>query len=332
MKKSFMLKDEVTVSSAALKQEAHLWLSRLTAGDVTQPELQAFKRWQCKSQAHEAAFEEAKHQWHVMKPAIGNLLRTHADIAARHDRLLGKASGARRAFLGASICAAAVVGVSIVHPPLGLWPAPSAWVADYRTATGEQLSFALLDQVHIALNTQTSVRREMADKEITGMELISGELAVDLSGGRSFSIHAGAGRSSADSGKFEVRKIDDKVCVTCLNGAVRVQHSAGEKILMPRQQVVYDEKTFGMISGIDLADASAWRKGELVFKQTPLADALEEINRYRTGRVVLMRSSMRDSPVSGRFSIAILDEALLQIQHSFDLNARSLPGGVLLLS
>jgi len=70
----------------------------------------------------------------------------------------------------------------------------------------------------------------------------------------------------------------------------------------------------------------------LVFKQTRLADALEEINRYRSGRVVLLKDAARDKPVSGRFAIASLDLALWQLQEAFELRARSLPGGLLVLS
>lgn len=59
---------------------------------------------------------------------------------------------------------------------------------------------------------------------------------------------------------------------------------------------------------------------------------LSEINRYRPGRVVLMNQAVQNGPVSGRFLIASLDSALAQLQQMFDLHARRLPGGVLVLS
>jgi len=103
-------------------------------------------------------------------------------------------------------------------------------------------------------------------------------------------------------------------------------------LLQANQQTIYNNESISGIAGVDAVDASAWRKGELVFNQTPLAQVVDEINRYRPGRVVLLATAGRDRPVVGRFRIAILDEALLQIQHAFGLNARLLPAGVLVLS
>jgi transmembrane sensor len=321
-----------------LQEEARIWLSRLAVGEVTQMDVQAFKRWQRSSPAHQAAFEEVKRQWQTMKPALGDLLRSEPKIAARHARLLhGSASHpGRRAFLGAAVSAVAVAGIAgiaIVHPPLGLWPSAAEWDADERTATGEQRTLTLA-QASITLNTQSSLRRSTEDGKLVGIELIAGEAAIDLApGGKVFSVVAGAGRSLADSGRFEVRHLDNsKVCVTCIEGSVRLEHPVGMRLLQARQQMIYDADSVSSVAGVEPAEVSAWRKGELIFRQTPLVRVVDEINRYRSGRVVLMATAKRNNAVSGRFAIGTLDEALLQIQRSFDLNARSLPGGVLILS
>ncbi|WP_050468244.1 FecR family protein [Herbaspirillum chlorophenolicum] len=318
-----------------LAQEARVWLRRLTSGDATEWDAQAFRRWKQSSPAHQQAFKDAKRQWQAMGPAIGKLLHSNRDVAAMHERSMrsGQPAQGRRMFLRvATGGAAAAIGAAIVHPPLQLWPSLSEWQADVRTDKGEQRSLALNDRVNLTLNTQTSVRKEILNGEIGGIDLITGEAAIDLRGDTSFNVVAGVGRSTAREGRFEVRNLDGKVCVTCVQGAVRVEHPGGVLDLKPRQQAIYDANVLGRAVAVETANMSAWRKGELVFRQTPLEQVIEEINRYRPGRVVLAASSVRESAVSGRFSIAALDSALLQLQHSFDLNARRLPGGVLVLS
>jgi transmembrane sensor len=330
-----------------LHQEARIWLARLSGGDVRQVDLQAFRRWQGKSAAHAEAFDDAKRQWHAMRPAIGEWLRADPEAAARHRRLAshgvrpevrahGNVLASRRAFLGVGLGAAAAAGVAAVYPPLGLWPSVGTWSADYRTATGEQRDISLASvagRVDVVLNTQTSVRRQTRDGRTDGLDLLTGEVAVDLASAREpFAVVAGAGRSVAQAGRFEVRYLDGRVCVSCLEGAVRVRHPAGERRLAAREQTVYRDDVIGGVTGVEPAAVSAWRRGELVFRQTPLAKVIDEINRYRPGRVVLLAESRRGEPVSGRFSIAILNEALLQIERSFGLTSRTLPGGVLILS
>ena len=183
-------------------------------------------------------------------------------------------------------------------------------------------------RVGLMLNTRTSVRLRG-----TGIDLLAGEAAIDLrASAQPFGVVAGAGRSVAEGGRFEVRHLDGRVCVTCIEGQVRIAHPAAERRLRARQQAVYTADAMGNAVDIDAADATAWQKGELVFNETPLHEVIAEINRYRPGRIVLMNTQLRDRPVTGSFFTASLDEALLQLRHGFGLQARTLVGGLVVLS
>lgn len=316
-----------------LERQAWAWLRRLNSGDVKTTDAEAFKRWLNTSPAHKAVFSAARLEWEKIRPAAGSVLRSNPAAAARHEKALHGPDRGRRVFLGAAVGATAAAGVAMFHPPMGLWPAPAQWRADDRTQIGEQRTLALAQRVQVVLNTQTSVRREVVDGQTTGIDLIAGEAAVDLfSAGTPFTVFAGAGRSVAQSGRFEVRFIDGKVCVTCIEGEVRVDHPAGVRSLHQHQQTIYDTASVSHPMNIPAAHLSAWRKGELVFRETPLGQVLDEINRYRPGRVVLMNDAVRSRPVSGSFAINLLDVALAQLQHTFDLRARALPAGLYVLS
>ncbi|MCA1324544.1 FecR family protein [Herbaspirillum sp. alder98] len=325
--------DPRPISDEALQEEARAWVRLLDTGEVKPWDAQGFQRWLLTSPEHKAAFSEARRLWRVMKPAAGELLRTDPRIAAAHSRTLHGAPLSRRAFLGVAATAAAVAAVAVVYPPLGLWPSAAEIQADYRTAPGQQQQIAQAGRAQVTLNTRTSVREQRADGEVVGLELIAGQTAIDLAGsGPLFSVVAGAGRSVAERGRFDVKYVNGRVCVTCLEGSVRVVHRAGERQLQARQQAVYDADSLSGVATVDALDVAAWRKGELVFRNARLADVIDEINRYRAGRVVLARDAVRDRPVSGRFQIAQLDTALWQLEHAYQLEARALPGGVLILS
>lgn len=315
------------------QRQARVWLRTLTSGDVKPWDAEAFRRWLSASPGNKEAFHEVRQRWEALKPGVGELLRTDPQAASFHARTLSGSSFGRRAFLGAAVGAAAVAGMAVLHPPARLWPSPGEWRADLRTATGEQQALTLGDGVNITLNTQTSIRQRVASEGVIGMDLLAGEAAVDMLARRHpFSVMAGEGRTLAEVGHFEVRYLAGKVRVTCVEGSVRVVHPAGQRTLQAAQQLVYDVVSVSGVAGVNTADTSAWRKGELVFSNTRLSDVLDEINRYRAGRVVLLNDSVRNNPVSGRFVIKALDSALSQLQHSFDLRARALPGGLLLLS
>ncbi len=318
-----------------VQQQARFWLRLITSGEANAWDGRAFKRWLAKNPRHQTAFNHVKQRWELMQTAAGKVLINNPDINAEHLHIMAGGRLGRRAFIGALLgtAAAGIAGVAITYPPLGLWPSVSELSADERTAVGEQRTLVLTERISVTLNTRTSIRRQGRAGEYSGLDLIDGEAAIDLQpGGSGFSVVAGNGRSSAGSGRFEVRNIDNKVCVTCVNGVVKIRHPAGNRQLLDRQRLVYNNTALSGIVSVAAADISAWRQGELVFDQTRLADVLEEINRYRPGRVMLMKASVRNSPVSGRFTITSLDSALSQLQYMFALQARSLPGGILILS
>jgi transmembrane sensor len=317
-----------------VRREAQAWLRRLTSGEATQRDIEGFRRWQDRSALHGSAFAEAKRLWKSLDPAIGQMMANNPALLASHRQAGRRPVLARRAFLGAAASAAGVAGIAAVYPPLGLWAPVGEWNADFRTATGEQRSVALADGIDLTLNTQTRVQRQTVEGRTVGIDLLAGEAAVDMASStrQAFSVFAGVGRSEADAGRFEVRYLDGSACVTCIEGRVRVAHAMGTRVLEAGQQLIYDAASLGKVAGVQPADVSAWRTGVLVFRQTPLARVVEEINRYRPGRVVLLAKRLSDREVSGRFAIAALDTVLVQIQRSYDLDARALPGGVLLLS
>jgi len=318
-----------------LQRQAWTWLRRLSSGDVTSWDADAFKRWLRTSPAHHAAFSDAKREWAAVRPAAGAVLHSNPEASREHIRALQgpKPNVGRRAFLGAAVSAAGVAGIAIFHPPAGLWPAPSEWGADFRTATGEQRAIQVASTVSVTLNTETSIRRETSGGATVGIRLLSGEAAVDVTASRNpFVVVSGVGRSLASVGRLEVRRMDGSTCVTCIDGAVNVEHPSGRVALRTGEQTVYDDATVGRVRRVAVADVSAWRQGMLVFRQTPLNQVIEEINRYRRGRVVLMNAAMGHQPVSGSFEIPLLDMAVAQLQRTFDLNARTLPGGLIVLS
>ncbi|WP_241072270.1 FecR family protein, partial [Achromobacter xylosoxidans] len=247
----------------------------------------------------------------------------------------GPAQGwGRRAFLGTALAGTAAAAVAaVVAPPLRLWPAWDEWLADYRTDTGDRRQFGLGERVQVDMNTQTSIALRSEQPGALRVELIAGEAAFDgQSSSAALTVVAGRGSAEARGARFELRNLDGTVCVTCLSGSVRVALGNGATVLGPNQRLFYDRRGLGAVQQIDPAETSAWRQGSLVFRNTPLAEVVAEINRYRRGRVVLLDGARGASALSGRFEIRDTDKVLVQIEKAFGLSATHLPGNVVVLA
>ena len=331
-----------TAEQEALKREAYQWVMRLTSSEATTADAEALTRWRQTSRAHRRAFAEANLLWDKLGPAAAQSASRNIASAqpamgrqfSTSGRLLG-----RRAFLGGAAAASAVAaGYLVVRPPLEFWPSLAELAADYRTGTGQQQQIAFEDNVSVKLNTRTSITvlspdasRDQADR----IELISGEAAIATKPQalKPFIVTAAQGQTIATNARFNVRRDGATVCVTCLEGDIRVQYPGQASTGRSRQQVVYTADSLGATVGVDDPDmVTAWERGLLVFRNDPLAHVIEEVNRYRPGKIILTNRELGGRPVLATFRIDRIEEVVPRLQMVFGVQIKTLPGGIVLVS
>lgn len=304
--------------AAALKREAQAWVVRLASGQASLADGEAFRRWCAQSAEHARIFQETRGAWQQLAPAARQLQARRARVARP----------ARRAFLGGAV--AACGAWLAFKPPLGLWPAVDELTADVRSGTGEQRRVALAGDASVQLNTQTRINLSRSGSA-QQIDLLAGEVEL-LTSGQPVSLTAGAGRVSTASGCVNVRYTDGQVRVTCLEGSARVSLRQDAMELTAAQQVVLGAGGASGPRRVDPEQVTAWRRGVLQFNNVPLAQVVDEINRYRPGRIVLVSDRLAGSLVQARFSLDQLADAALLIRDAYGAQVTSLPGGIVLLS
>lgn len=310
-----------------MQREAQAWVVRLGSQQATEDDARAFRRWCAQSRAHADAFVRAREVWQAMAPAALRVAQQAEREARKRMPLAG-----RRALLGGAV--AASVAYLAVSPPLGLWASVTEWGADYRTATGEQREVAMADGAVLQMNTQTRVNVQRKADSGEGIELLAGEaeIVTQASAVARVTVAAAGGTVSAVRARFNIRNIDGEVCVTCLAGQVEVARGAQQVRLDEGRQLRYGAATgLGAVASVDTAPVSAWRRGQLVFNQVPLAEVVAEVNRYRHGRLVLTSEALGRSKVQASFSIDRLDDVAFLVRDVYGAELTQLPGGIVLL-
>lgn len=323
--------DDQTGDLDPLQREALQWIVRLTSGTATTTDAEALRRWRAQSEAHEAAFAEAARLRRTLQ-------RAAAEFAAEYPSSTGGARfpeqrrlmTGRRALLGGAIAASGVAAAYLaLRPPLGLWPSFAELTADYRTATGEQRQVTLADGVSLAMNTQTSVAIA-SPREI---RLIAGEAEISIGQlpSQPVAVVAAGGRTIAGDATFNVRRYGSLVAVTCLEGGVEVRHRRRSADLRASQQVSYGDGNLGEVVAVDPVLVTAWRQGLLIFHNERLSQVIDEVNRYRPGRIILANGELGRRLVNGVFHLDRIDGVIDQIR-KLGATVVSLPGGVVLVS
>jgi transmembrane sensor len=311
--------------SEVIRQEAYGWLVRLTSGSATVADAEALKNWLRRSPAHEQAFSQANALWDGI-----DLVGRDANLAATAGlRAVARpAAIGRRAVLSGAI-AASVAGLLAVRPSLELWPSWSELTSDYRTGTGERKQISVAGGV-LELNTRTSLAVQSGEGQ-GAVKLIAGEVAIAARSGP-FAVLAAEGRTVGNAARFNVRLDDQTVCVTCLGGEVWVEYRDRRAKVRDRQQVRYGDRELTEVMTVDPAIVTAWYRGMLVFHNEPLARVIDEVNRYRPGKLILLDRSLGMRPIEASLRLDRIDDVIMLVRDIYGARVTRLPGGIVLLS
>ena len=315
-----------TRDSPRARHEAAAWFARLKRRAVTTASLRAFRDWR-QEPDNAAAYRSVETAW----SAAGGLAddpeiraATRAALARRplRARIRDALSDHPRLAwgLGGLACAALILGAT---GPVLLQPT-------YATATGEQRLVILKDGSRVRLNTDSKVRVRFSGRE-RHVDLVRGEAFFEAAhdASRPFLVDAGRADVRALGTRFDVRRDDGRVQVTLVEGKVRVRQDGKAQAftLAPSQQIVLDPGRAAAPEPADTARLTSWTTGRLIFHETPLAEAVAEVNRYAGQKIALDDAALGAAPVSGVFDTGDTRAFLAAVSRLFDLTAAPGPDG-----
>lgn len=298
--------------------DAERWYARLKAPDCTASERAEFQRWRA-VQEHGVAYAATEKLWHSLgqlagRPDLEQLSRQIlADTAERPRRSW------HRLAIAASVLIVLLGGGVFLTIQNRQTPA-----VVYATQSGERSTIKLADGSQLVLNfaTELDVRIDRKTRRVT---LRKGEalFTVARDDRRPFKVSVRDGEVTALGTRFQVRNEAKYVAVTLLEGRVAVDRPKTKEYaeLKPGDQISFTEAALEMRRRtVDPEVVASWTTGRLLFRSTPLSEALAEVNRYAATQIRLADPALSDLPISGTFeigdglSVASALEALIPVQ------------------
>ena len=281
-------------------EQAIFWVTRLHSGDCTDQELDDFEAWLAQSEVHRIAHHEVESFW----GGLGQLEPHAAPQLAAARAYLREARQSRSASAGKRLAGAVVLSLVLIT---GFGPLWWSWLTTdiYRTAKGESTSIQLSDGSRIDLNTDTELSVQYTwTRRSVKLERGEALFAVVHNAEKPFEVIAAGGRIKDIGTRFNVYRQEGRVSVTVLEGGVSVAagQSPSAQNLTPGQQISYDSTGHtSTISRADIDVATAWQKGQMVFKSQPLSVVLEQLGRYHNASLQVRGSRLQALKVSGVF-------------------------------
>ncbi|WP_371348163.1 FecR domain-containing protein [Ancylobacter sp. IITR112] len=301
-------------ADTALSDEAIEWIVRLHSGHAAPADRAAFGRWRSLSPAHERAALEAESIWQGVGAPEAGLRET----AQRRLRVT------RRTVIGGL----AAIGGGIALERSGA--IPPRLFADHWTGTGEQRTVTLPDGSSVALNAATALSVDY-DTDQRRLILYQGQAVFSVAPApdRPFLVEAEGGTTRALGTVFDVDIRTRAVVVSVVEGTVSVSSGGpGQDSVAvgADQRVSYAPGTgVGSIEPADGEAATAWRRGKLIFNHRPLGDVVAEIERHRSGVIVIADPALRGLAVTGVFDLRDPDAILGTIEETLPVRITRLP-------
>lgn len=202
--------------------------------------------------------------------------------------------------------------------------------ADFVTTKGGRLATRLADGTHLELDTDSAVDVAI-DSRRRRLRLVRGQAFVTVGADkRPFSMEVGD-QTIVDRGTAFAARLDAAVVsVTLASGQVFVGPTGASsgKTLAPGQRLVVGPGRSAEIQAIDPESVLAWREGFVQFSNTPLAQAVGELNRYGGQRLVVRDPTVAAMQTSGRFKLGDPERFVRNASELLPIRAVSTPQGL----
>ncbi len=310
-------RDQADTGPAGIEEAAARWSEILRDAGDDRRTREAFEAWRDLAPEHAQAYARAQSA-HALARSVADAPQMRAlrgetlDRIARRNR---RRAWVRRLAIAASVLVTAGAGTMLLRPDAARQAYRDArdTLAGnvYTTEIGQRSTVTLDDGSILTLNTDSrvSVRYEPGLRSVTlerGQALF--KVAKDRT--RPFVVDAGGRQVTALGTEFDVRVSERMFEVTLLEGRVKVTRDGRERDaadpplaeLRPGQQFVEVAKARPQVREADVKRVVSWRRGQVVFEDERLEDAVAEMNRYSRQQVVLSDARLASLRISGAFN------------------------------
>jgi transmembrane sensor len=325
------------------------WLLRLQQSDLSLEDTLRWQQWMSRDPRHAQAFRALEEVWEQLdsvptppRPAA-EALRVDSYNGSvsvstwRAQRAPSPWSQQRRWALAAMLLLTlACIGVgSVVAPPL-LASLPQG--KTFETAVGQNATVRLSDGSEVQLGGHTRLTVSLGPN-LRQIDLLSGEadfmVAKDKT--RPFQVRAGTATVTAVGTEFNVRRTDDRVVVSVLEGRVLIQpmtpvlpvtwipafRAAGSaEALSSGQRSTLNRRGVESTQSVgDTASAVEWQRGRIAFEAEPLRYVVQDVNRYADKPIVIADARTGDLRVTGTVTEANILGWVNSLEAAFGIHA-----------
>lgn len=311
----------------AIEADAAAWVRRRYLWDWSHQDQAELDAWLGELFEHQVAYIRLEAAWNRAERLVA--LQPHS------RRIFG---WPHRPLAGVLLKIAATVAVVSVLGIATAFYISTPRSTTYATTVGGHETLALNDGSRIELNTDTVVRVSNRS-DVRQIWLDKGEAYFDVihDARRPFTVFAGDGRIVDIGTKFVARRELGHLRVAVVQGAARVDDLGGQTqqsfaILTSGDVAIATATSVSVTrkSTSELAAGLSWRRGVLVFNNTPLDEVASEFNRYNRTKLIIADPATGMIQIGGTFAIDNVEGFTRIAQRLLKLHVQERDGEILI--
>lgn len=302
------------IPSQDIEERAAYWLMRREEPDWSELEEAEFQAWMNRSAFEKAAF------WRL-EYGYSQADRLTALATSTRPRRWTMFRNAGSWAIAATVAAVLVISIATFR---ALTPVPLPEQLKFATAFGQTGKLKLPDGTLAELNAGTKMR-VLDTPEERLLWLDQGEIYLDVAHERHrpFIVHAGANKITVMGTKFVVAHENRKVITGVVEGRVRVGRNDGDgSLTLTRGDLAISggKSTLVRSGQLDrIESAIAWRRGMVIFGNTPLAEAAALFNRYNRKPLLITDPATAKIEIGGSFRLDGSEEFARLLEQGYGL-------------
>jgi transmembrane sensor len=314
------------VNRRAISEAAARWFSRRRSGHWRETDEIELARWLDSSPQCRREFDAFQSVWSDLdqvKDAVAP--EKHLPPAANSWLRWQTWSPAAVCALLIAVCIGLFYHYQSAHP---------IFTKALATSVRQRIESTLPDGSKLALNVNSQAQVTFY-RDHRAVSLSRGEAFFDVAHDeeRPFAVRTKNGTIRVVGTQFNVQIASEDVRVSVLRGRVEVSGSNDKRPPVPLvvgEAAKLSERVtrFAVVA----SDIGAWRAGQVIFRNQPLAEVLKEVGRYRTEPIVLASDTLGKRRLSGVFNIDNPESFLDALPQILPVAIRRKPDGTVLVT
>ncbi|MEM8836461.1 MAG: FecR domain-containing protein [Pseudomonadota bacterium] len=220
-------------------------------------------------------------------------------------------------YLSILVAIAAGTALYAAYEPVSIY-----WRADAITALDtQQIALASGDRTHLDASTALV---DASDTDVRRVTLLKGAAFFEVqSGEKRFVVDVDETAIEVTGTAFEVARLDDKVLVAVVEGAVDVRRAGRVFSLGSGESLQLPDGEDPILEAIGFDTIATWREGFLVADGMTFGEVVEVLERRLPGPVIIIGAELASTRVSGRLNLTSPMDALRALAATSGATVRS---------